>query len=344
MRAAVMSGVFVLIRLSLLLSLISVVSAGQLVASELKDPRTRDEDISNTEIVADYKKDSHGNYIYEYSVISDSGNLGHILSFELDISCEAPPVYPEFDPSHYPLSDMHDVSEDNLHLPVIVNAPPGQAALFGIDRSNFASWGVFLDPGQKREGLTIVSPAAPGYRQYLLIPSMDAGIEYDYSGYDETDDLPWIEDFTVYGTTIGPACPGEEGPARFVGTGMGNESDTDNALLSYSEPLQDRLTVPVGTGQVKISIHYGANLDPESFSVTPQHSAYRDLFHPEPGTSETVYLPLSQHKTRIMLRGRPVSETGARAAKPAGRSQRGHAEPAAPGMDRDIFEIRLERD
>ncbi|HET9679605.1 MAG TPA: hypothetical protein VFP95_03470, partial [Gammaproteobacteria bacterium] len=219
------------------------------------DPRTRNEDISNTEVVANVKQ-SNGVYIYEYIVKSSSDNLGEIQSFEVDISCPVVVPYDDFNPSDYQGNGPNS-SQNGKHVPVAVLADYGAAFLWGVTANNNVSWGLAAKSGEIRGKLTIISPYSSTSRGYRLVPFMDNSKKWNYAAYDENDPtVPWIDDFTVYGTTIGPACPGEEQKEpRFMGTRMPDEMDADNALLTYSKPLDDHIDYQVGVGQIAITIH-----------------------------------------------------------------------------------------
>lgn len=172
------------------------------------DPRTRNEDISDTEIVINVKR-NNGLYVYEYTVKSSAENLGEIQSFQLDISCPVAVPYGDFNPSDYSGSGSNS-SRDGKHVPVAVLADYGAAFLWGVTADNYVSWGLAAKPGDVRGKLVIISPYDSASREYRLIPYMDNSKKWDYASYDENDpSVPWIEDFTVYGTTIGPACPVE---------------------------------------------------------------------------------------------------------------------------------------
>lgn len=80
------------------LILLSLVSACP-VTAELKDPYTRDDDLSYSIVNVDTQVRSDGQYLYSYEVHSPEINTGYILSFAIDLSCDAPLLHPGLIPS-----------------------------------------------------------------------------------------------------------------------------------------------------------------------------------------------------------------------------------------------------
>ena len=335
------------------LFLLSLVSACPATA-ELKDPYTRDDDLSYSIVNVETQVRSDGQYLYSYEVHSPELNTGYILSFAIDLSCDAPLASPGFNPEQEefdPSAGFPDsYSTDGNHVPVLVEADWGQAAGKDIRADNHVDWAVTLEPGQSSTGLRLISPYPPGARTYVLAASETyKWEEYDYDsvawGADATDALPWSDDWTVTGMTTGPACPGEEYPdngggddgTRFPGALFEGETDELNQLLTYSEPLQDQFHSADGARELEMVIHYHADIDPKTFVVTPQRHGIGKLFHPVPGTSETVRLPLDAGKNRIELQVK-------RSTMPPGKSGQRPPGPAAHrgvNMDKDVFVVRV---
>ena len=306
----------------------------------LKDPRNRDEDISSAEITTTVTRLDGGIYEYIYSISSPVENTGTILSISIDISCDINFNHTEFPEPPDP-SFRGSLSNDGLHTPIQAYRVPKLSGPPSISVDNHVTWLILVKPESIIPSLRVLSPAPPGLRQYRLTPDMDAQ-GWDYETY--RDESPWIGDFMAYGMVTGPACalePPEE-PARFPGTSSARTSDELNGLLSYSEPLQDRFHLPAGTQEQAITIHYRNDLDPATFRVEP--SQLRGKFHPQPGTSETVILPLGKPRNIIALEARPQR-------MPPGKG----SEQAPPGLnkeppqgnegwrkDRDVFEIRVD--
>ena len=325
---------------TILIVILVAFNSSNIYAEPLKDPRTRDEDISGTTVSVVVNRLDNRFYEYIYTLSSQSDNKGRITYFKVDISCNLDFGLIDF-PEPKDTLFRPSYSLDDQHVPVQVYGVYGLTGGATITRANEAGWRLWRGPGESAEGMRILSPAPPGLRLYALSPSMDAQ-GWDYETY--RDESPWIEDFMVYGMVTGPACalePPEE-PARFPGTSPARTSDELNGLLSYSEPLQDRFHLPAGTQEQAITIHYRNDLDPATFRVEP--SQLRGKFHPQPGTSETVILPLGKPRNIIALEARPQR-------MPPGKG----SEQAPPGLnkeppqgnegwrkDRDVFEIRVD--
>lgn len=307
----------------------------------------RDDDISGTTVIAEVSYDSRGLYVYKYAIKTASENTGYILNYELDIGCREVPDLHGFDASNFPSKTTESLSLDGKHVPVAIDAPWGQAAVWGISENNGIHWLVGIKPGEEVFGLQIISPYPPGARDYRLVPSADyRWAEWDYSGVMEDDpNLPWLDDWTVTGLTTGPACPGEEYPAGgdddgdklFSGTRFPGESAESNELLTYSAPLQDQFHQLEGTREVQMTVHYHATIEPRTFRVTPEKHQLRRLFNPRPGTSETVRIPLDPGKNRIELQIQSRAVPPGQADKPA-QEVRGRD---SVSMDRDVFVIRV---
>ena len=320
-------------------------------AEPLKDPRLRDENISTTTVTVDVSRNAAGHYVYTYDIDAPISNLGKILTFGVDISCETKPDARGFDASDYPrdpaLRAIRNFSQDGKHVPVAVDAPAGQAAIVTIAVHNGVGWAVGVEPGDVSRGLTIISPYPPGPRVYTLIPSIRYKEEqWDYSDVAEDDpEVSWLDDWIVTGITTGPACPGEEYPddgtepdARFPGSPFRGQPEQLNELLTYSAPLRDQFHVEAGTRELEMTIHYHETIDPRSFRVTPERNQLRRLFNPRPRTSETVRIPLEPGKNRIELQVQT-------AFTPPGQGETPPREAHGRGgvaMDRDVFVIRVD--
>lgn len=189
-------------------------------------------------------------------------------------------------------------------------------------------------------GISLLSANSPVARQYELSPSMAPSAPWDYSDVDPSDEtIPWVDDFTVFGMIEGPGCerapePPPE-PTRFAGTPYPFEADGLNDLLSYSEPLRDRFHAEPGAGSFALTIHYREDLDPASFKVTPAKGGLKRLFDPQPGTSQTVFLPLSAGKNQFKLSAR------SRFAPPGQSDEASANGRQGPAKDIDEFEVRV---
>lgn len=313
-------------------------------AQDLKDPFSRDDDLTHTTVTVAVEYNSHGHYVYTYNIEMPADNTGAVGIFSVDISCAREVDTKGFVAEQYPSAADRSFSRDSQHVPVVVNAPYGQSFSYGIAEGNSVHWGMNSKPDDLRRGLTLVSPYPPGSRQYRLIPNMRyRESEYDYSGLDHDDEVPWTEDFTVTGLTIGPACPGEEYPEEgepsphFDGTLFPGQDKELNGLLSYSEPLRDQFHLEAGSRELVMTIHYREDIDPKTFRVTPNHLKQGKLFNPKPGSSETVRIPVGSGMNRIQLQAKSRFTAPDEGYVP-GRVVLG---PWGPDLDIDVFVVRV---
>jgi len=304
--------------------------------ADLKDPLYRDEDISNTEISADYSIRSDGLFEYTYKVVSDGSNKGIISRLLIGLEC-----FEEVEPASSlpgpPANEAYDGnSAEKPIVPSRVLAEYGSSGSFGITASGEAIWSLYQKPGETTQGLKIVSATEPGLRRYRLVPFMDNNPNvWDYESYDAHDPrLPWIEDFTVTGMIAGPSCPGVTPPLEeevFFGNRPGRETKETNRLLAYTAPLKNRLHVD-GKKTFAMTVRYGDDIDPKSFHVQP--GWLQPHFHPYPGAEETVEIPLKRHRTKVQLEVHPAKATGPEASRRKGN------EAHHSRKDRDVFEVR----
>lgn len=327
------------------LLLLSVVSQAE--AATLKDPHLRDDDISATEVTTNIGRNQQYHYVYTYNIKAPLENTGRILTFLLDISCPDVVDSRGFNPETYPSDASPSMSNDGKHTPVAIDAPRGEAGIFGISVNNEVHWLIGINPGGDALGLQLISPYPPGDRAYQFIPSDNYRTEeWDYSNITEDDPVPWIPDWTVTGITTGPACPGEEYPDgddsnnRYDGTPFAGEPQQLNQLLSYTAPLRDQFHLPAGSHEVEMTIHYAENIESRTFRVTPEKNQLRQLFHPRPGTSETVRIPLEPGKNRIELQAQsrftPPGQLDKSLRQGNGRE--------GVSIDRDVFVFRVPTD
>ena len=305
-------------------------------AQAAKDPATRDEDIAGTEVNVDYHQRGDGLWVYEYSLRAPLSNKGVIDAFSIDLRCDV-----KFKNTDLPYTAPGTEGYSGIHntrpiTPTAVQSDWAASAGWGIGVRNSAYWVFATKPGESETNNRLISAAAPGLRVYTLEPEWNV-IGWDYPRIPDPS-LPREQDFYVNGVIAGPGCPGEVPPVEkpsFPGTVHPTERDENlNGLLSYTQPLKDRLRVPAGAREVELSIRYRDDLDPKSFKVQPGWA--RHFFHPEPGTQETVRLPLKAHKSRhrFFLEAHPMKTAPPRA---------GSGEKGPPGhalKDRDEFEFR----
>lgn len=277
------------------------------LAQELKDPHLRNEDISNTTVSVNVTLAADGNYLYEYSITSNSDNLGTISGFAIDISCEHPELA---DLGHPPTENF---SEDGKHVSVALESKYGEAVLPAITADNFASWSTQITPDSGISGVKMYSPRPPVDRTYEITPFMDtSGWAYDENSEDDPT-IPWIDDFMITGTTQGPRCGpeddgGDNGNGEFAGTGV--EPANINALLTYDAPASDPATT---NDSLTLIIHYNSGIDSSTFEAKLDGKTISDLFSPRAGKSETVVLDnLSSGLNRLRLSVMGVTTGNAR--------------------------------
>lgn len=317
------------------LALIFAFPVGPAEADELKDPRERDEDISGATVEVEIDRNKEGFYEYIYTVSNPESRKGTVGGLLIGLQCDQ-----DFEDSGLPPQD--DGARWNFGIggpeegrvprtPAITRAPENQGN-YSLTVSGGGRFGMHIEPGDSWTEMRIVSPVGPGMRRYRLKPSFNMNpAVWDYDSVEVGEELPGPRDFWVYGMIEAPACPGvtpPPGEARFAGTGQQNVPENINELLTYSEPLRDRLTVSEDT--VRFTIHYYERIDPETFKVQPGWA--KRYFDPEPGASETVELPLRGPVNRFQFRVRPPKSDKSRDEDPYHHSF----------QDRDVFEIRLD--
>lgn len=303
-----------------------------LVEAALKDPRTRDEDISNT--IVNVKVTNEGElYRYDYTIRSSGTNLGMVSELMIDLRCDL-----DFGEVSIPVPDQRlgylgNISRDGKHVPVELFADYGTSSAYGVTIFNSAMWGVYVPPGAELGLVSILSPAPPGLVTYTLEPAMANDPTWDYASYEEGDPtVPWIEDFTVLGKVTGPACNLEDPNANlFQGASFGYEPDAINQLLQYKVPQTDRFHVDAGTKETEIHIFYGSGIDVKTFKVEPAY--LRHYFSPVAGADEIVILPLKKAKTKIKLSVHTIKEKG---------TTRNNNSAHHSYKDMDVFEIRID--
>jgi len=83
--------------------------------------------------------------------------------------------------------------------------------------------------------------------------------------------------------------------------GGGQNPASVNTFLSYSKLASSRTTLPAGTQTYTIVIFYSPVVMPGTFSATLNGSNVTSMFHPQPGTSEAVAVPLQAGRNLLDL-------------------------------------------
>lgn len=314
-----------------------------LEAEELPDPRERDEDISATQVGVQVSRTVEGLFEYLYAVSAPELNSGSVNRLKIDISCPegVEQVGLPEQPTHR--SFLGSGSKDNLHAPVVIAAAPKTARAYYITEANAVTWTVNVGPGRSVEGLRLISTMPPVPREYDVEPFMDTA-GWNYAAFDEDDPtVPWIGDFTVVGVIEGPGCSHEELPPddglRFAGSLARDQDAEANQLLTYSQPLKDKLHLAPGERSLTFTIHYSDDINPKSFRVQPAASGWQRLFNPQPGTQETVTLNLDDGRNRIEFFVQARFDPPGRTKDP--KEQAAAPPHTGPHHDRDVFKVRV---
>jgi hypothetical protein len=74
-----------------------------------------------------------------------------------------------------------------------------------------------------------------------------------------------------------------------------------NHFLSFASPVKQASLVPAGQNNFPVIIFYASNINPASFTASLNGQDQTALFHPAPGASETVNLPLPNGLSSLNL-------------------------------------------
>ncbi|MDH5546788.1 MAG: hypothetical protein OEZ43_14440 [Gammaproteobacteria bacterium] len=301
------------------------------VSQTLKDPKERDEDLSNTVVRVKVNSLPDGNFEYIYDVESPELNKGEIDTFTLDIGCDHSFSGVVF--SESPSRMFRSMSQDGKHVPIQAYGVMYHTYALAVNAYNEMVWGVEIKPGQNALGYRVISSVGPGNITYKLKPIMEPN-GWNFDLYPEDDPLvPTVDDFIVTGTVVGPKCPSHV--EQFLGTNKNHKEPEDvNELLSYSSPLKDRFHVKKGTKEIELTVHYSEKMDPKTFNAEPGY--IKHFFNPVPGTSQTVMLPLKKNgkdskKAKFKFEARMIGVATGKDKTKADRMK-----------DMDEFEIRID--
>lgn len=323
------------------IALITLFSLNSFVYAELRDPKLRDEDISNT-IVSVNVEPGNGLYKYTYTIESPDTNKGIINDFLVDVSCDI-----QFDEVEIPVEGDRlgyngNKSEDGQHVPVEIFAGYGTSNIYSITSNNHALWNIYLKPGETITNVYLISPAPPGERTYTLIPYMDTA-GWDYNLYDEDDPaVPWIGDFTITDTVIGPSCSEDQPPPSELFLGSGKEPFNINGLLSYSTPEQDPIYLDSINDSIKIHIYYSESIQKKFFKAKLNGADISDKFSPMPGTNEIIEISGQWGKLNKLIIFVPgVTDGRVKGVSQDKRPEQSFATPAQERATRKFDEFKL---
>ena len=94
-----------------------------------------------------------------------------------------------------------------------------------------------------------------------------------------------------------PAAAAQSADLAVAAYDGGAQSAAVNAFLSYDAPTARSTDLPPGTGSYAVSIVYGPTIDPATFEATSNGENLTAWFHPAPGQSEVVEIPIRQVRT-----------------------------------------------
>ncbi len=83
--------------------------------------------------------------------------------------------------------------------------------------------------------------------------------------------------------------------------GGGQRPSDVNKFLTYGNPASSSTTLPAGTTSFSLSIFYGKEILPATFSATLNGASITSLFHPAPGTMQMVNLTLAPGRNVLKL-------------------------------------------
>jgi len=82
----------------------------------------------------------------------------------------------------------------------------------------------------------------------------------------------------------------------------GGQRPTDvNLFLTYAQPTDSPVTLPVGTSAFSLMVAYSAATISTTFSATLNGVDITSSFHPQPGSFETVTIPLQSGRNDLLL-------------------------------------------
>lgn len=191
-----------------------LVATSTTLLAEPKDPMSRDEDISRTQVHVEHNRLPGGLHEYIYTIDAPESNLGVVSKFSVDLSCNV-----AFTAMRLPQPENESGYEGNRAWPgtispTVIDAAEGAADTWGIRHSGTAYWDVQVLPGATQTGMRLVSSVPPGNREYTLRPQWNTDpAEWDYPSQ-INGAMPWVTDFVVAGDVIGPGCPDAPEPEK----------------------------------------------------------------------------------------------------------------------------------
>ncbi|MDX1444238.1 MAG: hypothetical protein R3270_10790 [Gammaproteobacteria bacterium] len=296
-------------------------------------PLLSDFDISGTEISVEVTQ-GPGYYEYVYTFAAPETNIAKAVSFWLDTSCaeqledhEVAGLFPNHSGANF-VSEFESVP----YMPVLGLLPNGKQKLMDVSVSGHLPRWVMAEPGDTKT-VRFRSTGAPVPRHYGLSSDVKYYERIDWPESGHIPGLPSEFDFEIKGVIAGPGCeinpPAQAAEPRFRGANLRTEFASAQDVLTYSQPLRNRLHVKEGQEYVAFRVNYAATLDPATFETCPAEAAR--YFNPVPGGSETVRIPLSQARNFLTLAARAAGEPPL---------QPKHDRVSHSPIDVDVFEFR----
>ncbi len=92
----------------------------------------------------------------------------------------------------------------------------------------------------------------------------------------------------------------------------GGQRSAVNALLSYARPGQSRTSLPPGSTAYSLMLFYDTAIDASTFAAELNGLSVAAVFHPVPGGSEVVNIPLAvgRNVLKLSVTGNPAGRTG----------------------------------
>ena len=150
-------------------------------------------DLRATEFEVEWSKNEDGYYVYSYDIQSSISNLGDIERFNLDISCEGLTM------DSYGYTDRIYNRVSKIHYQYGINDSESLKDYLKRIGSESIKWRSVIKPGEKVEGLQVISTEPPVARKYTISPSFK-------KGYIIPQETPY-SDYEVTGMIEGPRCP-----------------------------------------------------------------------------------------------------------------------------------------
>lgn len=278
-------------------------------AADLRNPITRDEDISGLQVATKIERVDSENYRYRYTFTLPATAKGTAQNIYIQMNC------PNMDEEDARAIDdggftrVADYSKDGRHVSVL--AAVTGTSQFDAEFSQFNMLRIMLalEPGKTRQ-LDLLSTAKPGYLPMAVTVSPIHEEEYDYSMFDDHESIspraPWYPDWVISGLLQGPACPGSEATPLtrpiMSGQNMPDELNGINELLQYEvKGNRNRWHAATTESSIKLRVKYGYKIDPSTFTATLNGRDIRSLFNPVAGGTQDITLPLEGARTYIEL-------------------------------------------